>query len=177
MVVTVPSSPLGHRAATSGRVAGLHHVAVTASDLDRSIHFYRDLLGLPLLAQGESDGPEMSAITGLEDVRLRWAEFDLGDDQLLELLEYISPRGKRLVQRTCDPGSAHIALAVYDLDELRGRLVAGGMQARSDAVTIEEPGHWYGVRSVYVLDPDGVTVELVEEPSRSRQGRRKRTAS
>jgi hypothetical protein len=36
---------------------------------------------------------------------------------------------------------------------------------RSEPVEINEAGDWDGVRSVYLLDPDGVTIELVERPS------------
>jgi catechol 2,3-dioxygenase-like lactoylglutathione lyase family enzyme len=146
--------------------ARLDHVSVTCGDLDRSIAFYRDALGLSFLGGGISDGPELSRITGLPGTRLRWAEFDLGGEQLLELLEYVSPRGEPLSQRTCDPGSGHIGLAVGDIETAHARLMAWGAAVRSEPVELTEAGDWHGVRSLYLTDPDGVTIELVERPRR-----------
>jgi catechol 2,3-dioxygenase-like lactoylglutathione lyase family enzyme len=140
----------------------LDHVSVTVADLDRSIAFYRDAMGLPFLGRGESDGPDMSRITGLPEVRLEWAEFDLGGGQLLELLRYGSPVGEPLEQETNRPGSGHVGLAVDDIDAAYRRLVDAGVTVRSAPVQISEAGDWSGVRSLYALDPDGVTIELVE---------------
>ena len=142
----------------------LDHVSVTCADLDRSISFYRDLLGLAFLGRGESEDADMSRITGLADVRLRWAELDLGGGQLLELLQYTSPVGDPVRQRTNEPGSGHIGLAVDDIDRSYRRLVDAGATVRSEPVAISEAGDWNGVRSMYVLDPDGVTIELLERP-------------
>jgi catechol 2,3-dioxygenase-like lactoylglutathione lyase family enzyme len=146
----------------------LDHVSVTCADLDRSISFYRDVLGLAFLGRGESDGEDVSQITGLPDVRLIWAELDLGGGQLLELLQYTSPVGGALRQRTNEPGSGHIGLAVEDIDRLWRRLVEADATVRSEPVELTEAGDWNGVRSMYVLDPDGVTVELVERPRTQR---------
>jgi catechol 2,3-dioxygenase-like lactoylglutathione lyase family enzyme len=143
----------------------LDHVSVTCADLDRSISFYRDVLGLAFLGRGESDGKDLSQITGLPDVRLRWAELDLGGGQLLELLQYTSPVGGAVRQRTNEAGSGHIGLAVDDIDAVYRRLVGAGATVRSEPVEISEAGDWDGVRSMYLLDPDGVTIELVERPS------------
>lgn len=145
----------------------LDHVSVTVADLDRSIAFYRDALGLPFLGRGGSDGPDISRITGLSEVRVEWAELDLGGGQLLELLRYVSPDGPPLDQGTNRPGSGHIGIAVDDIDAAYRRLVSAGVTVRSAPVAISEAGDWYGVRSLYALDPDGVTIELVERaPSR-----------
>jgi catechol 2,3-dioxygenase-like lactoylglutathione lyase family enzyme len=142
----------------------LDHVSVTVADLDRSIAFYRDAIGLAFLGRGESDGPDMSEITGLPEVRLEWAEFDVGDGQLLELLRYGSPVGTPLEQQTNRPGSGHIGLAVEDIDAAYRRLQASHVTVRSAPVEISEAGDWHGVRSLYAVDPDGVTIELVERP-------------
>lgn len=144
----------------------LHHVSVTCSDLDRSITFYGGLLELPLLGRGESDGPELSTITGLPGTRVQWAEFDLGGGQVLQLLEYMSPRGERVRQRTNDAGSGHIGFSVDDVDVMHRRLVEGGAVVRSEPIALTEEGEWHGVRTMYALDPDGVTVELVERVRR-----------
>lgn len=142
----------------------LDHVSVTSADLDRSVAFYCDLLGLPLTGRGESGEPELGAIIGVPGVRLLWAEVDLGGDQLLELLQYISPDGEPLTPDPARPGGTHIGLRVPDIDEMHGRLSRAGVPLRSKPVEIQEEGGWRGVRCVYASDPDGITIELVERP-------------
>jgi catechol 2,3-dioxygenase-like lactoylglutathione lyase family enzyme len=142
----------------------LDHVSVTSADLDRSVAFYRDLLGLPLIGRGESSEPELGAILGEPGVRLLWAEVDLGGGQLLELLQYLSPDGDPLTPDPARPGGTHIGLRVSDIDAMYLRLSQAGVPIRSKPVEIQEKGDWLGVRCLYARDPDGVTIELVERP-------------
>jgi diaminopimelate decarboxylase len=146
------------------RVQGIHHVSITCADLDRSVRFYGTVLGLPLRGRGRSGDPELSELVGLPGVAIEWAELELGRGQILELLRYVSPEGRPVTQRSCDPGSGHFALEVSRLDELDARLRAAGFEPRSQPVTIDEPGDWYGCRCLYVSDPDGATIELLERP-------------
>ena len=142
----------------------LDHVSVTSADLDRSVAFYCDLLGLPLIGRGESGEPELGIILGVPGVRLLWAEVDLGGDQLLELLQFLSPEGEPLRPDPARPGGTHIGLRVSDIDAMYLRLSQAGVPIRSKPVEIQEEGDWLGVRCLYARDPDGVTVELVERP-------------
>lgn len=142
----------------------MDHVSVTSADLDRSVAFYCDLLGLPLTGRGESGEPELGTILGVPGVRLLWAEVDLGGGQLLELLQYLSPNGEPLTPDPARPGGTHIGLRVPDIDSMYLRLSQAGVPTRSKPVEIQEEGDWLGVRCLYVMDPDGVTIELVERP-------------
>jgi catechol 2,3-dioxygenase-like lactoylglutathione lyase family enzyme len=146
-------------------VGGIDHAGMTVASLHSALGFYRDLLGLRVTGQGEDEGPELDAITGLSDVRMRYAELDLGGGQLLELVEMIAPAGTPLAQRPCDPGASHVALRVDDVDALFERLVAAGVSVAGRPTTITARGAWNGARCVYVEDPDGRTVELVQRPA------------
>jgi catechol 2,3-dioxygenase-like lactoylglutathione lyase family enzyme len=144
-------------------ILGLDHISVTTGDIARSLAFYRDVLGLPVRAVGELSGEEVERITGLPGARLLSADLDLGRGQVLELLEYVgSEEGEALALER--PGSGHIGLMVDDVDRLHGALVGAGIPVKSAPVELTEPGDWFGVRCMTVLDPDGVAVELVERP-------------
>jgi lactoylglutathione lyase len=143
-------------------VRGIDHAGITVRSVQSALGFYRDLLGLRVTDEGESDGPELGAITGLTGIRMRYAELDLGAGQLLEILEFVTPAGTPLAQRPCDPGASHLALRVDDLDALCERLLAAGVGVPGRPTTITAPGAWRGARCVYVEDPDGRTVELVQ---------------
>lgn len=140
-----------------------NHVSVTCADLDRSLAFYRDLVGLAVIAEGEVASDDHRQVIGLGEVRLRFAELDLGGGIFLELFEYLRPRGEPVASRTCDPGNAHFGVTVADASELWRRLDAHGVLTRSEPVTVSG-GDWKGARVFYSVDPDGVTVEFIQPP-------------
>jgi catechol 2,3-dioxygenase-like lactoylglutathione lyase family enzyme len=144
-------------------IGGLHHVGITVSDLDRSLAFYRDLLGLHIEARAVDVAAE--DVTGIPGARVSIADLDLPDGRLLELIQYTAGGGRPLTQRTSDPGACHVAIAVDDIDATCERLERAGVTLRSKPVTLADSGpRWDGSRVVYTVDPDGVTVELVQAP-------------
>ncbi len=147
--------------AAAWRPTGLDHVAVTSGDLDRSLHFYCDLLGLELRARGEARGAEFE-ITGIDDPTVRWADLQLSNGQVLELVEYVHPLGEPSRARPNDAGATHISLRVADLDAVYGRLREAGVSVVGEPMKITSPSAWQGDRAFYANDPDGVTVELIQ---------------
>jgi catechol 2,3-dioxygenase-like lactoylglutathione lyase family enzyme len=143
-------------------VLGIDHAGITVASIKAALVFYRDLLGLTVTDEGEDAGPELDAISGLTGVRMRYAELDLGGGRLLEVMEFLPPEGRALVQSPIDPGASHLALRVDDVDALCARLAAAGVTVRGTPTTITTPGVWQGARCVYIEDPDGRTVELVQ---------------
>lgn len=159
------AKPDGADGSSGWRATGLDHVSVTCADLDRTLAFYRDLLGVALRARGEEDGSSEFEITGISNPRVRWADLELPHGQVLELIEYERPRGTPVRPEPNDPGATHISLRVRDADAACERLRAAGVSVRSDPVTIHAPGAWNGARAFYAADPDGVTVELIQLPN------------
>jgi catechol 2,3-dioxygenase-like lactoylglutathione lyase family enzyme len=142
---------------------GLDHVSVTTADLERSIAFYRDVIGLPLVDRGALEGEDLEALIRRPGARARWAELALGGGRVLELLEYIEPAEAAVEQRPWRAGATHIGFAVGSLEPVLARMGDAGVET-SDVVTLSDPG-WEGVRVCYASDPDGVTIELVERVS------------
>lgn len=141
----------------------LDHVSVTTSDIQRSLGFYQELLGIPVLSVAEVSGAEVDRVTGVPGVRMLVADLDLGMGQVLELIEHVGGAdGVALPVARSGPG--HVGLAVEDLEAVHARLVDAGAAVRSEPVELTEPGAWHGVRCLTVLDPDGFAVELVERP-------------
>lgn len=156
-------------------VRGVFHTGLTVSDLDRSIAFYRDLLGLELVTRWESSQPYLRTVVGFPDAELRIAllrvpAMDGGlSGHHLELLEYRQPRGTRGDPATCNPGNAHVAFVVSDLDATYRRLSAHGVRFKSPPVEITH-GRNQGAKAVYLRDPDDITIELVQ-PAPAAQAR------
>jgi hypothetical protein len=78
----------------------------------------------------------------------------------LELLEYRNVEKAPVDTRTANPGTAHIAFFVDDCDALYQELTAKGVRSVSPPVT-PTIGPNEGGRAVYMIDPDGVRVELI----------------
>lgn len=147
------------------RATGLDHVSVTSGELDRSLAFYRDLLGLTLRARGEGEGAQEFEVTGIPDAHVRWADLELPHGQVLELIEFVDPRGRPFRPQANDPGATHIALRVADIDAIHDRLREANVSLRGEPVEITDPGAWQGARCFYTSDPDGITVELIQTPA------------
>jgi lactoylglutathione lyase len=153
-------------------VAEIFHTGITVSDLDRSVAFYRDVLGLELVTQWDSSQPYLRAVVGYPDAELRIALLRLpGGVQAgrsghhIELLEYRTPRGVRGDSRTFNPGNAHVAFMVTDLDATYAEMKAKGVRFKSAPVAVTHSRN-AGGKAVYFLDPDDVTLELIQPAPR-----------
>ncbi|MGE0241586.1 MAG: VOC family protein [Parvibaculaceae bacterium] len=143
------------------------HTSWTVDDLDRSIAFYRDLLGFELVGQRERQGTAIETVTGFARADLRIAFLRLPGAPVgisghhLELIEYRHPKGLKLDVRTCDTGSAHLALETTTIREDHERLSRAGVTIVSEPVSFTG-GAAGEVLALYLRDPDGFTIELVQ---------------
>ncbi|HEY7867891.1 MAG TPA: VOC family protein [Methylomirabilota bacterium] len=152
-------------------VSGILHTGLTVSDLDRSITFYRDLLGLELIAQWESSQPYLRTVVGYPDAELRIALLRMpgpagAAGHHIELLEYRRPRGVRGDANTYIPGNGHVAFMVDDLDTIYRDLEGKGVRFKSAPVDITH-GRNAGGRAIYFFDPDDITLEMIQPAQRS----------
>lgn len=115
-------------------VADIHHVSLNVADTERSLRFYRDVLGMPLL-----DRPNFS-VAG--------AWLDAGAGRQVHLIEARSV--------PADVGQ-HVAFRVDDLDAVVEALRAAG-------VTVGDPSPVgdTSIRQAFVLDPDGNRLEFTQ---------------
>ena len=147
-------------------VSRIDHVGINTSDFARSIAFYRDLLGLRILAEGTYNDSETAALLGLESVELQIADLDSGDGRVVELIEYRKPKGARVGFRLYDWPVMHLAFTVDDLSGVRDRLVGAGVTIISNhPITIHDPGGAFDrATCLYIQAPEGVILELVQRP-------------
>lgn len=142
------------------RVVAVRHAGVSVRDMEKSLAFYRDGLGLTVRLQADESGPFLEEILGFPGVRVTTVK--LGAEQgptLVELLRYDEPRPAPVHGREVyDLGSSHLALTVADLDGLYHRLTEAGVAFRSSP-RLAPDGR---AKVAFCSDPDGTPVELVE---------------
>ncbi len=149
-------------------VLGLDHAGFTVASLDRSLAFYEGLLGLSVAAISVLDSPEIEAVVGHPGARLRIADLTLPAGGVLELIQYEQPQAAAVSTSHTQAGTSHVALQVAGLRELHGRLVAAGADLISSRlVEITGDGEFAGVVVLYLRDPDGNVIELIERPGTS----------
>jgi catechol 2,3-dioxygenase-like lactoylglutathione lyase family enzyme len=148
------------------RTEGLHHTSRTVADMDRSLAFYRDLLGMQVILDTEMRGDMLSREVALPDAHLRLAELASGSTQpFLELLQYFSPSGAQYPEdaRCSDVGAHHVAVLVDDIRDAFDHLTKSGVRFTCEPQRVDVgffAGHW----TAYCYDPDGLVVELWQLP-------------
>lgn len=143
-------------------ITRLHHTGLQVSDLERSVAFYRDVLGFELVFQWNPRADYIRTLVGYPGLDLHAAVLrPPSSDAFIELLEYRNVERTPVDTRTANPGTAHVAFFVDDLDTLYADLRARGVESVSDPVT-PTIGPNEGGRAVYMIDPDGIRVELIQ---------------
>jgi catechol 2,3-dioxygenase-like lactoylglutathione lyase family enzyme len=148
------------------------HFSFTVSNLEESILFYRDVLGMELVHRQEQANAYTRKFVGYPDAHLKVAQFRIRggpvvrSGHLLELIEYVAPQGQKIDTSTPNPGTAHLAFEVDDIQAEYQRMVRQGVRFRTEPVAIEA-GINKGGYTVYFLDPDDITLEMVQPPARS----------
>jgi catechol 2,3-dioxygenase-like lactoylglutathione lyase family enzyme len=146
-------------------MAMLHHTGLTVADLDRSLRFWRDGMGMQVLFEQEKAGGYLEEIVREPGAHVRMAHLAFGGEGTrIELFEYLSPGGGQHQSRPADVGFTHICVACDDIEDRLARLVAEGGVPFTGPVVIDT-GANKGGRGLYLRDPDGHVVELFEPPA------------
>ena len=143
---------------------GLHRTVISTPDLEQSVQFYRDLLGLKVLTRGSWSGNWESAdqLTNQEESAARWVMLSAGNTNL-EIVQYDSPApAPREPNRpVIEHGIARICFEVTNIHRMFEDLVAAGVHFDCPLQYQDDLGI-----TTYARDPDGNVVELVEYPDR-----------
>jgi catechol 2,3-dioxygenase-like lactoylglutathione lyase family enzyme len=153
-------------------------VGIQVRDVERSARFYEEHLGLKRVARWSRAEPYVQRVVGYHpDVTLEIALLELpGTSSFLEIIEYVGVDKTPVDTATANPGTAHVCLFVDDIDELYERLSARGVEFVSEVQTATA-GIVKGGRLVYMKDPDGIRVELVQLPGATAEPEREEEAA
>jgi len=144
-------------------ITGQVHTGITVSDLDRSIAFYRDILGLKLIAVEpvkKSRGEKL----GVPGAVIQVAVLEYAKDCSIELIRYLEPLPPNSYGLPVNGiGQVHIAFRVDDIQAEIKRLLEHKVEFMGgpECCVINE-GPLSGWKWIYFKDPDGTNLELIE---------------
>ena len=145
------------------RIIATNHTGITVTNLERSVAFWRDVLGFELSHRAHHTGDLASEVTGVPGADI-WIAVLKAPGHKIELLEYRAPSDRKRAELIpCDVGSVHVALTVDNLDAVLSAIAASGWKAAGKP-QILKTGPNAGKRVVYVRDPDGTTIEFMQPP-------------
>ena len=126
------------------QLSGIHHIAIIASDYERSKRFYVDVLGLTIIAEHYRAHRQSYKL----DLLVR-------DGVQIELFSFPSPSSRPSRPEAC--GLRHLAFRVTDLERAIHHMHANGVP--TEPIRIDE---YTGRRFTFLADPDGLPLELYE---------------
>lgn len=141
------------------------HIGLTVSNLNRSISFYRDVLGLTPLGEMQMDGPESSRLFEREGCTARVAYLQTENPQapLVELIQFTDQSAVQGRPDLFTTSISELCFTVEDIDQEYQRLKALGVNFLSAPQTFDSRRYGLGKsRAVYFRDPDGNILELIQ---------------
>jgi glyoxylase I family protein len=143
----------------------ISHFCIVVSDLERSIAFYQDVMGMAIKSKGAHTTVMAKALNypgaSMNSANLMYAS---EPRPWLELIQYTNPKGTKATYEVQDVGSSHICFLVDDIAATYADLKAKGVQFLSEPVQIPpnaKTGSKGGV-IVYFRDPDGYCLEFYQ---------------
>ena len=140
---------------------GFFHTGFVVKDLDTSVAFYRDVMGLEYEFTSERTGEFAEKVVGFENAHLKVAFLNMDNGHHLELVQYIVPPGSQAKFERNDLGASHLAFFVQDLDEYYAAMRNRGLRFLGPPAVLEENGKVLR-KAAYAQDPDGNWLEFVE---------------
>lgn len=133
------------------KVKGLHHHAFRSIDIEKTRHFYEDILGLPLIGTFvESDN-----VLDPDSPNYIHTFFEMGDGSCLAFFQFPKDLKNGTGVDPLDAFSHHLAI------EVEGTQAVDDCRAKFDEENVEytilDHGYCY---SIYARDPNGMTIEL-----------------
>jgi catechol 2,3-dioxygenase-like lactoylglutathione lyase family enzyme len=136
----------------------VRHVGIVVKNMESSLKFYRDLLGLKIVRDMAEHGNHLDNMLSLDEVQVRTVKLSANDNiTLIELLEFKSHNDNE-VRNFYTIGASHVAFTVQDIEKLYENLSEKNI--KFNAPPQKSPDGL--VKVTFCKDPDGTPIELVE---------------
>jgi catechol 2,3-dioxygenase-like lactoylglutathione lyase family enzyme len=143
-------------------LTSLYHVGLTVSNLERSMAFYQDAVGMAVEYSADLSSDSFDKLIAIKGIGIKFCYLTLGGFRL-QLIEYVSGGDEaHLELRHNKVGNPHISLWVDDVESQYAKLQAlDGVNITSEIILQKSDD--IAARTFYVTDPDGVQVEFCQK--------------
>ena len=140
-------------------IKDIRHFGIVVSNLEKSLKFYRDLLGLKITRVMDESGKYIDNMLSLDSVQVKTVKMESANGgTLIELLEFKSPSSNVIHKEFFDIGASHVAFTVNNLDECYSFLSSSGIKFNSTPQISPDKK----AKVAFCFDPDNTPIELVE---------------
>ncbi len=138
------------------------HTGFVVKDIDKSVKFYADVLGMRIAGRTERQGEFVEQVLAFPGAHIKGGFVDLGEGHQLELIQYLSPAsGENNLNRN-DLGASHLAFFVEDLDRFYQETSQKGIKYNNPPTSMFDEDGKLSRKAAYAQDPDGNWLEFVE---------------
>jgi len=135
------------------------HVGIVVNDLEKSIHFWRELIGFKVVSDNIEPSPYIEELLSLNATNLRTMKFSDNNGFIVELLKFASTSNNSVWQGDLSTtGLTHIALTVENVEQVVNKL--NEFSYTSLSKIMKSPNGQ--VKVVFINGPENLKLELVE---------------
>lgn len=127
------------------KINKVHHIAIIASDYQKSKHFYTETLGLQIVREVYREARDSYKL-----------DLAIGEDYVIELFSFPNPPARPSRPESC--GLRHLAFEVEDVAAAKQNLEAKGIEVED--IRIDE---FTGKKFTFFADPDDLPIEFYEK--------------
>ena len=139
-------------------VIGYRHTGIIVKNIDESLYFYKNILGLKVIQSFEDSSEYISTITGIYNADVKFIKLKTEDGAVIEILEYRNHPTNLIAQPIYNVGVCHIAFQVKDINQTYKKIKESGVKVISQPVLSSEKI----AKVFFCLDPNQIRIELVE---------------
>ena len=139
-----------------------YHTGFVVEDLERSVAFYSEVLGMRIATRIEREGDTINQILGFPNAHVKGAFLNKDEGHQLELIQYISPPSGRSAIKINDLGASHLAFFVEDMDRFYQETSQRGLTYVNPPTSLSDEDGNVNRKVCYSQDPDGNWLEFIE---------------
>lgn len=141
-------------------ILATRHVGIVVQDLEKMVHFWRDVMGLEIVVDFWEQGEYINTLQALSGVRLHMVKLRAPDGSMIELLkDEAHPTPPPDKNELCDRGVRHVAFTVADVAASWHTLHQAGCRLLSGPITAPDGK----ARLFFARDPEGNLLEIVQK--------------
>ncbi|WP_297299872.1 VOC family protein [uncultured Brachyspira sp.] len=142
------------------------HVGITVSNIENSIKFYRDILGLTLKGQAVMEGKETDKLFAMNNCKVKIAYLNGSDNIIsppIELLEFVNNKTIKDKSQLNKISISEICFRVDNIEKAYKHLIDNNVECLSEPQEFDFTAYGFSKsKALYFKDPDGIILELME---------------